>query len=208
MYRRFFKRLLDILISGLALLVLSPLLLVLILLGAFFMRGNPFFVYPRAGLNGRIFQLIKFRSMSEQKDAQGNYLPDRIRLNRYGRLIRALSIDELPELINIFRGDMSLVGPRPLSYKYLDYYTAEELHRHDVRPGLTGLAQINGRNALSWEERFRYDLEYVRTVSLKADVGIVLKTIAKVLKREGIGEGSESLESLHLCREKRQDVRG
>ena len=164
------------------------------------MRGNPFFVYPRAGKNGKVFNLVKFRSMANLKDKNGEYLPDSIRLNRYGRFLRSTSLDELPELINVLRGDMSLVGPRPLSFKYLPFYTPAEMHRHDVRPGLTGLAQINGRNAISWEERFRYDLQYVATVSFFVDAGILFKTVAKVLKREDVGEGSASIKSLHELR--------
>ncbi len=199
-YKHFFKRLLDIILSGLALIILSPILTVLIILGAVFLHGNPFFVYPRAGKNGKIFDLIKFRSMSELKDKDGNYLPDEVRLNKYGRILRSTSLDELPELINIFIGDMSIVGPRPLTYKYLDYYTDEEKHRHDVRPGLTGLAQINGRNAISWEERFKYDLEYVGNVTFINDVKVILGTIVKVVKRADIGEGNASIQSLHEIR--------
>ena len=205
MYKNFFKRFLDILISGIALLILSPLLAVLTMLGAVFMRGNPFFVYPRAGKNEKIFSLIKFRTMSNLKDSSGNYLPDEIRLNKYGRLLRSTSLDELPELINIFLGHMSIVGPRPLTYKYLDYYTEEEKHRHDVRPGLTGLAQIHGRNAISWEERFKYDLEYVGNVTFVNDVKIILETVVKVLKREGIGEGNATIQSLHEVRAKNSE---
>ena len=203
MYKFFFKRFLDIVLSGLALVLLSPVIVVLIVLGAIFMHGNPFFVYPRVGKNEKVFNLIKFRSMAELKDEHGNYLPDSIRLNKYGRLLRSTSLDELPELINIFLGDMSLVGPRPLTYKYLDYYTDEEKHRHDVRPGLTGLAQVNGRNAISWELRFKYDLEYVSNVTFVGDVKIIFKTIAKVIKRSDIGEGNASIQSLHEIRQKR-----
>lgn len=200
MYKQLFKRLLDILLSGIALIILSPIFLVLILLGTFFMKGNPFFVYPRAGKNEKIFKLIKFRSMANLKNEKGEYLPDEIRLNKYGRLLRSTSLDEIPELVNIFIGDMSIVGPRPLSYKYLDYYTEEEKHRHDVRPGLTGLAQINGRNAISWEERFQYDLEYVRHVTFINDIKIILGTIEKVVKRVDVGEGTSSIQSLHELR--------
>lgn len=202
LYKQFFKRFYDIVLSGLALILLSPIMVVLIFLGAVFMRGNPFFVYPRAGRKGRVFNLIKFRSMSEQKDKEGNYLPDEVRLNKYGRVLRSTSLDELPELLNILIGNMSIVGPRPLTYKYLDFYTDEEKHRHDVRPGLTGLAQINGRNAISWEERFAYDLEYVKKVSFATDCKIVFKTVAKVLKREDVGEGNASIKSLHEIRQR------
>lgn len=189
-------------LSGIALVILSPLLILLIFLGAIFMRGTPFFVYPRVGKNEKIFNLIKFRSMANLKDENGNFLPDEIRINKYGRILRATSLDELPELINIFKGDMSIVGPRPLTYKYLNYYTAEERHRHDVRPGLTGLAQIKGRNAISWEERFKYDLNYVNNVTLKNDIKIILATVIKVIKQEDIGEGNASIQSLHEIRKK------
>ena len=205
-YKSFFKRFFDILLSGVALILLFPLIVLLMICGLIFMHGNPFFVYPRAGLNGKIFKLIKFRTMSELKDDKGNYLPDTMRLNRYGRLLRSSSLDELPELINIFIGDMSIVGPRPLSYKYLDYYTDEEKHRHDVRPGLTGLAQINGRNAISWEERFSYDIKYVKEMSLINDFMIIIKTVIKVFKREGIGEGNSTIKSLHEIRSKDSDL--
>lgn len=205
MYKAFFKRLIDIILSGVVIVILSPLLVLLILLGTVFMKGNPFFIYPRVGKNGKIFNLIKFRSMANLKDENGNYLPDEIRLNKYGRILRSTSLDELPELFNIFFGQMSIVGPRPLTYKYLEYYTEEEKRRHDVRPGLTGLAQINGRNVISWEERFKYDLEYVNNVTFIADVRIVLRTIVKVMKRADIGEGNASIQSLHEIRSKRID---
>ena len=204
MYKNFIKRLIDMLLSGIALIVLSPILVVLMVLGAIFMHGNPFFIYPRVGKNEKVFKLIKFRSMAELKDESGEYLPDEVRLNKYGRILRSTSLDELPELLNIFIGDMAIVGPRPLPCRYLDYYTEEEKHRHDVRPGLTGLAQINGRNAISWEERFRYDLEYVQKVSFKEDVSIIFGTVGKVLKRADIGEGNATVRSLHEVRAKKQ----
>lgn len=202
MYKLFVKRLLDILLSGMALIVLSPILVILMILGAFFMHGSPFFIYPRVGRNEKVFKLIKFRSMAELKDDNGEYLPDEIRLNKYGRLLRAASLDELPELINIFIGDMSIVGPRPLPCRYLDYYTKEERHRHDVRPGLTGLAQVNGRNNLSWEDKFAYDLKYVNRLSFAEDCRIIIKTAKEVLTHEGIGQGKEMPASLH---EERKD---
>ena len=208
MYKTFIKRLIDIILSGVALVILSPLLILLVILGLFFMRGNPFFVYPRAGKNERIFNLIKFRSMAELKDEQGNYLPDEVRLNKYGRILRSTSLDELPELINILIGDMSLVGPRPLTYKYLDFYTEEEKHRHDVRPGLTGLAQINGRNSITWEDRFKYDLEYVKNVTFINDIKIILGTVVKVVKRADIGEGNASIQSLHEIRKNTSKTKG
>lgn len=200
MYKNFVKRLLDIVISGVTLIVLSPILIVLMILGAIFMHDSPFFIYPRVGEKERVFNLIKFRSMAELKDENGEYLPDEIRLNKYGRILRSTSLDELPELLNIFLGHMSIVGPRPLPCRYLEFYTEEEKHRHDVRPGLTGLAQINGRNAISWEARFKYDLEYVSNVTFKNDVKIILGTIGKVVKREDIGEGNATVKSLHEVR--------
>ena len=198
MYAKIFKRLLDFLLSLLALILLSPVLLVLIPVGAVAMGGNPFFTQLRPGRidrktgKERIFRLVKFRTMSNKKDKDGNLLPDEVRLNKYGRLLRKTSLDELPELWNILKGDMSVVGPRPLLVEYLPYYTAEERHRHDVRPGLTGWAQINGRNNIgSWEERFSYDLEYVRRCSFFFDIVIVFKTVSKVFKRSDILVGNE-----------------
>ena len=192
MYVGFFKRVIDFLLSLIAIIVLSPLFLVLMAVGAVMMRGNPFFAQLRPGKNEKIFRLVKFRTMSNAKDKEGNLLPDDVRLNKYGRLLRSTSLDELPELFNILAGNMAIVGPRPLLVEYLPYYTEEEHHRHDVRPGLTGLAQINGRNAIdTWEQRFAYDLEYVRNCSFKMDVGILFKTVAKVIKRSDIQVGSE-----------------
>lgn len=192
MYRKFFKRFFDFVLSLCALVVLSPILLILIILGSIYMGGNPFFTQDRPGKDGKIFKLIKFRSMDNRKDKDGNLLPDDIRLNKYGRILRSTSLDELPELINILIGDMSIVGPRPLLVEYLPYYTEEEMHRHDVRPGLTGLAQINGRNAISsWEERFKYDLTYVNNCTLLNDIKIILGTVNKVLKKSDIQVGSE-----------------
>ena len=152
------------------------------------MKGNPFFTQQRPGLHEKIFKLIKFRTMTNEKDKEGNLLPDSVRLNRYGRFLRSTSLDELPELINIFTGDMSIVGPRPLVVQYLPYYTDDERHRHDVRPGLTGLAQVNGRNSLSWEVKFGFDLEYAKNVSFKNDIKIIINTVMVVLERSDIGE--------------------
>lgn len=202
MYRKFFKRFLDIVLSFCAIVVLSPVLLVLIVLGAFYMKGNPFFVQQRPGLNEKIFKMIKFRTMSNERDSQGKLLPDEVRLNKYGRFLRATSLDELPELFNILIGDMSIIGPRPLAVSYLKFYTEEERHRHDVRPGLSGLAQISGRNGLSWEAKFQLDLEYIRTMSFMTDARIVVGTVMKVLKREGIGQGEEAPVSLSVERKK------
>lgn len=196
LYRQFFKRFYDVVLSGLALLVLSPVLIVLIVLGAIKMKGNPFFTQLRPGKRNKktgeakIFKLIKFRTMTNAKDKDGNLLPDKDRLTRYGKILRSTSLDELPELINIFIGNMSIVGPRPLLVKYLPYYTEDEARRHDVRPGLTGLAQVSGRNAISWETRFEYDVAYVDNVSLLCDIKILIKTVLAVFRREGISSGT------------------
>ena len=195
MYPKYMKRILDFLLSFCALLVLSPVLLVLTILGAWKMKGNPFFTQLRPGKDEKIFRLIKFRTMTCEKDQDGNLLPDAQRLTEYGTFLRSTSLDELPELLNILKGDMSIVGPRPLLVKYLPLYNAEQRHRHDVRPGLTGWAQVNGRNAISWEEKFRLDVEYVNGISFAMDVKIVWKTIAKIFIREGISsETSATME--------------
>lgn len=195
MYIKFIKRILDFIFSLSALLVFSPVILIMIMIGAVVMKGNPFFVQPRPGRKEKVFKLIKFRTMTCEKDEKGNLLPDEKRLVPYGKFLRASSLDELPELINILKGDMSIIGPRPLLVKYLPYYSEEQKHRHDVRPGLTGYAQANGRNLLSWEERFRLDLYYVNNVSFLLDVKILFKTVAAVFKREGISsETSATME--------------
>ncbi|MBR2888843.1 MAG: sugar transferase [Oscillospiraceae bacterium] len=192
MYARFGKRCLDLVLSVAALAVLSPVLLVLTVLGAWFMKGNPFFAQLRPGKDEKIFRLIKFRTMSMERDEQGNLLPDEQRLNGYGRFLRSTSLDELPELINIALGQMSLVGPRPLLVKYLPLYNDEQRHRHDVRPGLTGLAQVNGRNLLSWEEKFRLDVEYVKNITFLGDMKILFATVGKIINREGISSESSA----------------
>ena len=195
MYKNFFKRVFDFILSLGALIVLAPVFLVLIILGWKYMKGNPFFTQDRPGKDGKIFKLIKFRSMSEEKDENGNYLPDDVRLNSYGKKLRSSSLDELPELINILKGDMAIVGPRPLLVQYLPLYNEEQRHRHDVRPGLTGLAQVNGRNLLSWADKFKYDIEYVNNITMLGDIKIILKTVKNVLSHEGItGEGSSTVE--------------
>lgn len=190
-YERFVKRPLDFFIALIALIVLSPLLLILTIAGAIAMKGNPFFTQFRPGKIGKdgkekIFKLIKFRTMSNAKDKDGSLLPDEKRLNGYGRLARSLSLDELPELLNIVAGDMSIVGPRPLLVKYLERYTPEQRRRHEVRPGFTGLAQIHGRNAITWEEKFNWDIKYVDCISFIGDIKIIFATFKTVLKREGI----------------------
>lgn len=192
MYRRFFKRFFDIVLSACALLVLSPVLLIT----AFLVRiklGSPvIFRQARPGKDEKIFQLYKFRSMSDQRDAQGNLLPDEVRLTSFGKKLRATSLDELPELWNILKGDMSIVGPRPLLVRYLPRYNQEQRRRHKVRPGLTGLAQVNGRNLLTWEDKFRYDAEYVDNLNFLLDVRIILKTVGKLFAREGISSESSA----------------
>ena len=190
-YKPFFKRFWDIVLSGLAIVVLSPLFFVFIVLGLIFMRGNPFFFQKRPGKKKkdgveRIFKLLKFRTMSNKKDDSGNLLPDGQRLNKYGRFLRSTSLDELPELFNIFIGNMSFVGPRPLLVEYLPWYTPAERLRHTVKPGLTGWAQINGRNSLSWNVRFEYDVYYVSNYSLFFDIKIMLMTFIKVFKRDNV----------------------
>lgn len=190
MYAKFFKRLIDFCLSLTALLILSPLLLILTVIGAAAMKGNPFFTQQRPGKNARIFRLIKFRTMSNARDKDGNLLPDDVRLNGYGRFLRSTSLDELPELINILIGDMAIVGPRPLLVKYLPLYNEEQAHRHDVRPGLTGYAQIHGRNSITWQERFELDVYYVRHISFALDVKTFFGTFTTVLKREGISSAT------------------
>lgn len=195
MYKNIFKRLFDFILSSLALLVLSPVFIILIVLGIIIMKGNPFFYQTRPGKDEKVFKLIKFRSMTEEKDKEGNYLSDDVRLTKYGKMLRASSLDELPELFNILKGDMAIVGPRPLLMQYLSLYNEEQKHRHDVRPGLTGLAQVNGRNLLSWNDKFKYDIEYVNNITLIGDIKIIIKTIKNVLSHEGINaEGSSTIE--------------
>ncbi len=197
MYARFLKRVLDFILSLIAVLLLSPIFLILMIAGAIAMRGNPFFVQLRPGKKGKngkekIFKLIKFRTMSNKKDKDGNLLPDDVRLNAYGRFLRSTSLDELPELFNILRGDMSIVGPRPLLVRYLPRYSKEQRRRHDVRPGLTGYAQAYGRNSLTWEEKFEKDIYYVEHLSFMLDIRILFQTVAVVFKREGISSETSS----------------
>lgn len=192
MYARYIKRWLDVLLSTCAIIILFPLLFILTIVGTIEMKGNPFFCQKRPGLHGEIFKLIKFRSMSQAKDRNGELLPDEKRLTKYGKLLRSTSLDELPELFNICKGDMSVIGPRPLMPAYLPYYTEEERHRHDVRPGLTGLAQVNGRSFISWEEIFHYDTEYARHVTFWGDCRIFFKTVSRVLERKDIADPTES----------------
>ena len=198
MYAKIIKWILDFLISLLALVVLSPVLLLLTVLGAVKMKGNPFFTQLRPGKNEKIFRLIKFRTMTNEKDENGKLLPDEKRLIPYGIFLRSTSLDELPELINILKGNMAIVGPRPLLVQYLPYYTETEKHRHDVRPGLTGLAQINGRNLVKWDQRLAYDVEYVKHITFSGDVKIILKTVQKVFAREDVAVDTESVDEGYL----------
>ncbi|WP_036608073.1 sugar transferase [Oribacterium sp. P6A1] len=191
MYAEFYKRILDFILAFCAIIILLPLLLALTIIGTIKMKGNPFFTQERPGLHEEVFKLIKFRTMTNDKDKDGNFLPDEIRLNGYGKFLRSTSLDELPELLNILCGQLSIVGPRPLLVSYLDYYTEEEHHRHDVRPGLTGYAQVHGRNYVTWEEKFRMDLWYVEHISFVTDLQILLDTVLVVFKRENIETASK-----------------
>lgn len=186
MYVKFFKRFFDFFLSLFALIVLSPFLLILTIVGTFAMHGNPFFVQERPGKDEKIFKLIKFRTMSNKKDENGELLLDELRLNKYGIWLRKSSCDELLELVNILRGDMSIVGPRPLLVRYLPRYSERQHRRHEVRPGLTGYAQAHGRNTVSWEEKFEMDVWYVENISFKTDIKILFDTVKIVLKREGV----------------------
>ena len=195
MYAKYFKRGIDFILSLCALVVFSPIFLILIILGTIFMGGNPFFTQERPGKDEKIFKLIKCRTMNNKKDKEGKFLPDELRLNKYGKFLRASSLDELPELINILKGDMAIIGPRPLLVRYLDRYNEEQRHRHDVRPGLTGYAQAHGRNAVSWEDKFAMDVWYTTHITLVEDIKIIIDTVKSVLKHEGISsETSATME--------------
>ena len=191
MYAKFFKRLIDFILSACAILILGiPLLIVALLIK--FKLGSPvLFKQRRPGKDGKIFEIYKFRTMTDARDTNGNLLPDNERLTDFGNLLRSTSIDELPEILNIFKGDMAIIGPRPLLEEYLPLYNEEQAHRHDVRPGLTGWAQINGRNTISWEDKFKYDVEYVRNISFMFDLKIFFLTVKKVFIREGINASAE-----------------
>ena len=193
-YAKYIKRLLDFTLSLFALIVLSPLLLILTLVGCWKMKGNPFFAQERPGWHEKIFKLYKFRTMTNERGADGELLPDSVRLNKYGRFLRSTSLDELPELWNIVKGDMSIIGPRPLLVEYLPWYTEEEHRRHNVRPGLTGWAQVNGRNNLDWDHRFQTDVYYVDHISFQFDMKIFFLTIRKVLVHEDVVENTRAVE--------------
>ncbi len=198
MYARFFKRFFDFWLSFIAIAILSPILLFLSLIGLIAMKGNPFFTQLRPGKiskrtgKEKIFKLIKFRTMTNAKDENGDLLPDEKRLNKYGKFLRSTSLDELPELFNILLGHMAIVGPRPLLVRYLDRYTSEQRQRHKVRPGLTGYAQINGRNAISWEEKFELDIHYVNHVTFFGDLKIIFGTVKAVLSHSGISSDTSA----------------
>lgn len=198
-YAKHIKRAMDFFLSLCAIVVLSPIMIILTVVGAIAMKGNPFFTQLRPGKidkktgSEKIFRLIKFRTMSCQTDKDGNLLPDDKRLTKYGKFLRSTSLDELPELINILKGDMAIVGPRPLLVKYLPLYSERQRHRHDVRPGLTGLAQVNGRNAISWEEKFELDISYLKQISVKKDLFIIFATVKSVIKHEGITDNSSTM---------------
>ena len=195
MYANYVKRILDLMLSLIAVIICSPIFLVLFLLVRIKLGSPVLFTQERPGKDEKIFRLYKFRTMTSQTDAHGELLPDEIRLTSFGKKLRATSLDELPELFNILKGDMSIVGPRPLLVKYLPLYNEEQRHRHDVRPGLTGQAQVHGRNAISWEEKFKHDVAYTRNVTFLNDCRIILATILKVIKRDGINsETSATME--------------
>jgi len=193
MYRRFFKRFFDIVFASTGLIIFSPLFLILWIVLSIANKGaGVFFLQERPGKDEKIFKVIKFKTMNDRRDENGILLPDSERLTKIGRLVRSLSLDELPQLINVLKGDMALVGPRPLLVKYLSLYSKEQSRRHEVRPGITGWAQVNGRNAISWQEKFAYDVWYVDHISLSLDIKILLKTLEKVFKREGINSGTKA----------------
>ena len=192
-YESYIKRLLDVVLSGICIIILSPVILLFTILGIAIMRGNPFFVQERPGKYGKIFKMIKFRTMTNAKDGNGKLLPDEKRLTKYGAFLRKTSLDEIPELFNIFVGTMSIVGPRPQLVKDLLFMNDEQRKRHDAMPGLTGLAQVQGRNNISWNQKLEYDLEYIKNVSFKNDLKIVFKTVAVVLNQSDVDrEGTSS----------------
>ena len=203
MYAKYIKRLLDFLLSLIAFIVLSPIMLIIYILVRIKLGKPAIFKQQRPGKDEKIFTLYKFRTMTDKKDKNGNLLPDSERLTKFGKFLRSTSLDELPELINIIKGDMAIVGPRPLLVEYLELYNEEQKHRHDARPGLTGLAQVNGRNSITWEEKFEQDIKYINKITFINDIKIVLKTIIKVFKRDGISqENNATMEKFKGNKEK------
>jgi lipopolysaccharide/colanic/teichoic acid biosynthesis glycosyltransferase len=203
MYTKVFKRIIDFLGSLLGLILLSPVFLVIVLTLLFINNGKPFFTQLRPGKNEKLFKVIKFKTMTDKRNSLGELLEDNLRLTQFGKFLRKTSLDEIPQLINVLKGDMSIVGPRPLLVEFLDYYTEEELQRHNVKPGITGLAQISGRNLLSDDEKFQMDIDYVNRLSFWLDVAIVLKTIQKVFKSEDIVLAPDVDPGIDEVREKR-----
>jgi lipopolysaccharide/colanic/teichoic acid biosynthesis glycosyltransferase len=192
MYKNFLKRLIDIILALIGILVFSPIFVLVFIYLCFYNNGSPFFFQKRPGKNEKIFSIIKFKTMNDKKDVDGNLLPDEKRLSNAGKIIRKMSLDELPQLINVIKGDMSLIGPRPLLIPYLELYNTTQKQRHNVKPGITGWAQVNGRNAISWEEKFRLDIWYVNNISFFLDIKIIIKTVLKVLKSEDINTLGEA----------------
>ncbi|MCF8267382.1 MAG: sugar transferase [Ignavibacteriales bacterium] len=191
MYISFFKRIIDILLSAAGIIIISPLLLVVIILLLYANKGKPFFVQERPGKNEKPFKLIKFKTMSDKRDSKGNLLSDKERMTKVGIFLRGYSLDELPQLFNVLAGSMSLVGPRPLLFKYIPLYSETQRKRHDLKPGITGLAQVNGRNSISWTKKFEYDVEYVENVSFLLDLKILYSTVIRVINRHGINQSAE-----------------
>ena len=192
MYRTFFKRVLDFFLSLCGLFIFSPLLLIITLLLAVVNKGAPFFFQKRPGYNGKTFTIIKFKTMTDKKEENGELLPDFERITSVGNFVRKYSLDEIPQLVSVLKGDMSLIGPRPLLIKYLPLYTKEQMKRHDVKPGVTGWAQVNGRNSISWEEKFELDVYYVKNLTFKLDLKILLMTVVKVFKSEGVNNDEKT----------------
>lgn len=206
MYQKYIKRLLDIVLSLIAIIITLPIFLIIGILVLIFIGKPVLFRQKRPGKNEKIFTMYKFRTMTNKKDKDGNLLPDELRLTKLGKILRKTSLDEIPEFINILKGDMSFVGPRPLLVEYLPYYTEKEHHRHDVRPGLTGLAQVSGRNLLNWEARFSEDIEYVNNITFMNDLKIIFKTISTVLKREGINDQKTATMTSLIDERKKKDA--
>ena len=208
MYAKYFKRILDLSLSLIAFMVLSPIMLIIYILVRIKLGKPAIFKQKRPGKNEKIFQLYKFRTMTDERDENGKLLPDEKRLTKFGKFLRSTSLDELPELINIIKGDMAIVGPRPLLVQYLEFYDDNQKHRHDERPGLTGLAQVSGRNSITWEEKFEKDIEYINNLTFIGDLKIILKTIGKVFKREGISqEGEATIERFDVVKMRNERIK-